>query len=167
MGQFRSPESIVAADRQSWIHEIAETPRRMREAVAGLKDTQLDTPYRPGGWTARQVVHHVPDSQMHSLLRMKFALAEEQPEIKPYDEVVWATLPDTRAPVEPSLALLEALHARWLTLLNNLTDEQFHRTFRHPQLGMRNLHATVALYAWHGRDHVGHIASLRKRMGWS
>jgi hypothetical protein len=157
----------VAADRESWIHDIAETPRRMREAAKGLNDSQIDTPYRPGGWTVRQVVHHVPDSHMHSFLRMKFALAEEQPEIKPYDEAAWAMLPDTKAPIEPSLLLLEALHGRWLTLLNSLTDEQFLRTFRHPELGLRTLHTTLALYAWHGRHHVGHIASLRKRMGWS
>ncbi len=139
----------------------------MREAVAGLNDSQLDTPYRPEGWTVRQVVHHVPDSHMHSFLRIKYALADHEPEIKPYDEASWAALPDAKAPIETSVHLLEALHARWMTLLQPLTEEQFARTFRHPELGLRTIHQTLALYSWHGRHHVAHITSLRKRMGWA
>jgi hypothetical protein len=166
VGKFQLPQSITAEDRRLWIREIAEAPAQFRRAAAGLNETQLDTPYRPGGWTVRQVIHHVPDSHMHSFLRCKFALSEDQPTIKPYDEAAWAGLPDAKAPVEISLQLLEALHARWVALLQSLTDSQFARTFRHPELGLRNLDQTVALYAWHGRHHEAHITRLRDRMGW-
>ena len=166
IGKFQLPQSTVAADRQSWIRDIADTPRQMRQAISGLSESQLDTPYRPEGWTVRQVVHHVPDSHMHSFLRMKYALADHEPEIKPYDEASWARLPDATAPVGPSLNLLDALHVRWMALLEAMRAEQFSRAFRHPELGLRTLHQTLALYSWHGRHHVAHITSLRKRMGW-
>lgn len=166
MGGYQLPQSIAPEERRSWIREIAETPRHLRAAVAGLSDSQLDTPYRPGGWTVRQVVHHVPDSHMNCFIRVKFALTEDQPTIKPYDEATWAELPDAKAPIEVSLALLDALHGRWMTLMEPLTEAQWKRTFLHPELGPRNLEQTMSLYAWHGRHHVAHIARLRERMGW-
>jgi hypothetical protein len=129
---------------------------------------QLDTPYRPGGWTVRQVVHHLPDSHLHAYTRIKLALTEEEPTIKPYEEARWAELPDARTgPIDPSLALLESLHQRWLLLLRQLRPSDFERRFRHPEHNrMFALDETIALYAWHGRHHVAHITSLRQRMGW-
>jgi hypothetical protein len=146
---------------------IAETPAKLRAAVAGLTDQQLDTPYRPGGWTVRQVVHHVPDSHMNSYMRFRLALTEEQPAIKGYDEAAWAKLPDAQsAPVEISLSLLDTLHRRWVMLLESLTPEQWKRTFLHSELGPVSLERNLALYAWHGKHHVAHITGLRERMGW-
>ncbi len=135
--------------------------------MAGLSPEQLDTPYRPGGWTVRQVVHHVPDSHINSYIRFKLALTEPEPTIKPYDEALWAELADTPAtPVEVSLTLLDSLHGRWVPLLRSLSGADFARQFRHPELGMVRLDGNLALYAWHGRHHVAHITSLRERMGW-
>jgi hypothetical protein len=148
--------------------EIEQAPARLRAVVAGLSDAQLDTPYRPVGWTVRQVVHHVPDSHLNSYVRFRLALTEKEPTIKPYDESRWAELTDARtAPIEISLALLESLHARWTLLLHSLKPEDFSREFRHPELGTVSLDKNLALYAWHGRHHVAHIASLRERMGWT
>jgi uncharacterized damage-inducible protein DinB len=139
----------------------------MRTAVAGLSDEQLNTPYRPAGWTVRQVVHHVPESHMNSYVRFKLALTEEEPTIKPYFEDRWAQLDDAnQAPVGLSLDLLDALHGRWVWFLRSLKDADFQRTFRHPELGTVSLDRNIALYAWHGRHHVAHITSLRERMGW-
>ncbi len=167
VGKFRFPESISAQDLTKFIDEIEETPARVRSAVAGLDDTQLDTPYRPGGWTVRQVIHHVPDSHLNSYVRFRLALTEDEPTIKSYDEARWADLTDARTlPIEPSLILLESLHARWVPLLRSLSNADWKRTFRHPDLGVVSLENNAALYAWHGRHHVGHVAALRKRMGW-
>lgn len=148
--------------------EIAAAPDQLRAAVAGLSPAQLDTPYRPNGWTVRQVVHHLPDSHLNAYTRIKLALTEEEPTIKPYEEARWAELPDARTgPVELSLALLEFLHQRWLLLLRNLAAADFARQFRHPEHGrMFALDEALALYAWHGEHHVAHITSLRRRMGW-
>ena len=149
------------------IQEIADTPANLRASVAGLSAEQLDTPYRPGGWTVRQVVHHVPDSHMNSYVRFRLALTEDEPTIKPYDESRWAELADSRtARIETSLALLESLHERWVLLLRSLSPADFRRQFRHPELGVVSLEKNLALYAWHGRHHVAHITSLRERMGW-
>ena len=149
------------------IDDISEAPAKLRVAVEGLKSEQLDTPYRPGGWTVRQVVHHVPDSHLNSYCRFKLALTEEEPTIKPYHEDRWAELEDSRAtPIEVSLALLESLHARWVALLKSLEPSDFERAFRHPELGVVTLAKNVCLYGWHGRHHVAHITSLRERMGW-
>ncbi len=167
IGRFSFPDSSTPAQRQQWIAEIAEAPARLRAAVAGLTPEQLDTRYRPGGWTVRQVAHHVPDSHMNSYMRVKLALTEDEPTIKPYDEGRWAELADCAAPVEASLTLLESLHDRWVRLLGSLTDADFARQFRHPELGLVRLDRNLALYAWHGRHHVAHITSLRERMGWS
>jgi len=139
----------------------------MRAAVEGLSDEQLNTPYRPEGWTVRQVVHHVSDSHLNSYIRFKLALTEEHPTIKAYDENVWANLDDARnAPIDISLDLLEALHARWVLFLLSLKEKDFQRTFNHSELGAVSLDKNIALYAWHGRHHVAHITSLRERMEW-
>jgi uncharacterized damage-inducible protein DinB len=134
--------------------------------VGGLREQQLDTPYRPGGWTVRQVVHHVPDSHMNAYVRFKLALTEDAPTIKPYAEDRWAKLSDSSAPLETSLTLLENLHSRWVLLLRSLSEEDWGRTFRHPELGVRRLDQTLGLYAWHGLHHTAHVTSLRQRMGW-
>lgn len=167
VGKFHFPATVSAAELAGFIDQIAAAPARMRAAVAGLDDAQLDTPYRPGGWTVRQVVHHVPDSHMNSYVRFRLALTEDDPVIKPYEEARWAELTDARGmPIEPSLALLESLHARWVPLLRSLDEAEWKRTFRHPELGPVRLEQNAALYAWHGRHHVGHIAALRERMRW-
>jgi hypothetical protein len=167
VGKFRFPETITREQRSNFVEQIAEAPMRLRSAVTGLDQSQLDTPYRPGGWTVRQVVHHVPDSHLNSYMRFRLALTEDEPTIKPYHEGRWAELPDARtAPVEVSLRLLECLHSRWIGLLRSLSDDQWKRTFRHPDLGLISLEHNAALYAWHGRHHVAHIMNLRERMGW-
>ena len=167
IGRFRPPEHVTAEDRREWIAEIERAPARLRSAVAGLSNEQLDTPYRPGGWTVRQVVHHLPDSHMNSYVRFRLALTEDEPVIKPYLEDLWATLPDAAtAPPGMSLDLLDALHRRWVALLNSLTPEQLQRTFRHPELGLRTLEWNLGLYAWHCRHHLAHIENLGERMGW-
>ena len=153
--------------RKQLIAEIQKTPAALRAAVAGLSPQQVETPYREGGWTVRQVVHHVPDSHLNSYVRFRWALTEDDPPIKAYYEDRWAELPDARtAPVEVSLALLESLHGRWGALLGSLTDQDWKRTFRHPELGPVSLEKNAALYAWHGQHHVAHITGLRERMGW-
>jgi uncharacterized damage-inducible protein DinB len=153
--------------RAARIAEIDETPAKLRAAVAGLSASQLDTPYRPEGWSVRQVVHHLPDSHANAYVRFKLALTEDSPTIKPYLEARWAELPDTReTPVEVSLALLEALHRRWVILLRAMTAEDFARPLQHPEKGRLTLDQMLALYAWHGRHHVAHVTALRERMGW-
>jgi hypothetical protein len=167
IGRFTLDGTPTDEEIQRAIQEIAEAPAKLRAAVEGLSPEQLDTPYRPGGWTVRQVVHHVPDSHLNSYCRFKLALTEEEPTIKPYYEDRWAELEDSRAtPIEVSLALLESLHARWGALLKTLAPADFERTFRHPELGVVSLAKNVCLYSWHGRHHVAHITSLRERMGW-
>jgi hypothetical protein len=167
IGRFSFPTGVTLDQRNQWIQEIADTPRQLRAAIAGLDAAQMETPYRPGGWTVRQVVHHVPESHMNAYIRFKLALTEDEPTIKPYDEAEWAKTPDvTTVPVETSLAILEPLHERWVALLRGLSDADFARTFRHPELGLIKLEGNAALYAWHGKHHTAHITSLRERMGW-
>ena len=166
IGKFTFPEQVTDELRRQWIDEIAAAPAALRSAVAGLSPEQLDTPYRPGGWTVRQVVHHVPDSHLNAYVRCKLALTEDVPTIKPYDEAAWAQLPDSRMPVETSLLLLETLHARWVTLLRAVTEEQWPRQLNHPESGIMRLDQLLALYAWHGPHHVAHVTSLRARNGW-
>lgn len=161
IGRFSFPESSTAEERQTWIREVASAPQEMREAVARLSSAQLDIPYRTGGWTARQVVHHVPDSHMNAYVRFKLALTEEQPTIKPYDEARWAALADATLPLEPSLDLLQSLHLRWVRLLESMSEREFQRTFLHPESGVWRLDQWLAQYAWHGRHHVGHVLSIR------
>ncbi len=169
VGPFVRPqEPLSAEDRGRFIAEIAAAPAKLREAVAGLTAAQLDTPYRPGGWTARQVAHHIPDSHLNAYIRVKLALTEDAPALRGYEESEWAKLPDTAAtPVEVSLELLEALHTRWVTLLRSLGEKDFRRPAQHPSWGAITVDFLLAQYAWHGRHHVAHITSLREREGWT
>jgi hypothetical protein len=167
IGQFDWHAPVDPAHRGGWIMQIAEAGGRFREAVRGLDQSQLDTPYRPGGWTVRQVVHHVPDSHMNCFIRWRMALTEDDPLIKPYDENKWAQLHDSlTAPVQVSLQLLECLHERWLNMMGAMEDAEFKRRFRHPELGLVDLNTVLAGYAWHSRHHEGHITALRQRLGW-
>jgi hypothetical protein len=167
IGKFEMPTQITPQRRSEAIDEIASTPKKLRAAVAGLDDAQLDTPYRDGGWTVRQVVHHVPESHMNAYVRFKLALTEDEPTIKPYMEDRWAGTADVQAtPLEVSLAMLEPLHDRWVRLLRTLKPADWKRTFRHPELGTVSLEKNLALYAWHGKHHTAHITELRKKMGW-
>lgn len=167
IGKFEAPQNITKELRNNLISEIAEAPSQLRKAVSGLNSQQLNTPYREGGWTVIQVVHHLPDSHMNSYTRCKLAITEKAPTIKPYNEARWAELPDaTGLDPEVSLVLLDALHRRWVVFLQALTEEQFQCIFHHPDAGVMSLDRTLALYAWHGRHHVAHINALRKRMEW-
>jgi hypothetical protein len=167
IGKFARVENLTDEQRRAFIDAIAEAPARLASAVAGLTPEQLDTAYRPGGWTVRQVVHHLPDSHINAYVRFKLALTEEEPTIKPYDEARWAELGDVNAtPIGTSLALLEKLHERWVVLVRSLALGDWERKFKHPELGTVKLDDQVQLYAWHGRHHVAHITSLRERNGW-
>jgi len=167
IGKFQQPLEATPALRQQAIEIIAETPAKLRSAVQGLSPVQLDTPYREGGWTVRQVVHHVPDSHVNAYIRLRLALTEEQPTIKAYDENQWAQLHDAKTgPVEMSLALLAAVHDRWVRLLRVLSDDQFGRVFIHPEHGPRTVDWLLFLYAWHGRHHTAHITEMRKQRFW-
>jgi uncharacterized damage-inducible protein DinB len=167
IGRLVRAQSFTAEERRAAIARIAETPERLREAVAGLSDAQLDTPYRPGGWTVRQVVHHVPDSHANAYVRFKLALTEDAPMIRTYHEDLWAELPEARtAPIEVSLAFLTGLHDRWVRTLEGITPEQWTRTYRHPEQGVQPLDTLLSIYAWHGAHHVAHVTSLRARQGW-
>ena len=167
IGKYEHKLTLTSAERETAIAQIAAAPKCLRDAVAGLSHQQFDTPYRPGGWTVRQVVHHVPDSHLNSYVRFKLALTENEPTIRPYDEALWAKLQDSRdTPVEVSLSLLESLHHRWEVLLRSLGPEDFSRRLRHPAQGPMTLDDMLGSYAWHGRHHVAHITSLRSREGW-
>jgi uncharacterized damage-inducible protein DinB len=168
IGDFQFNGKVTDNDRRHSIDIIESTPGKMRAAVKGLDDKQLDTPYRPGGWTVRQVVHHVPDSHLNAYIRFKLALTENVPTIKAYDEQSWAKLEDSkRTPIETSLTLLESLHQRMTVLLRSLTPADFERKFNHPERGPMTIDSLLALYAWHGPHHVAHIIELRKREGWA
>lgn len=166
IGRFSPPVQITEGQRRGWIEQVASLPVDLRRAVADLNDAQLSQPYREGGWTVRQVVHHLADSHMNSYVRFRLALTEDAPLIKPYEEAAWAELEDAKsAPIDLSLALLESLHGRWVMLLRGMTAREFARTFRHPELGPLELDRALGLYAWHGRHHVAHIMELRSREG--
>jgi DinB superfamily len=167
IGKFTFDGVVDAKQREQWINEIARQPSRLREVVAGLSDVQLDTPYRDGGWTVRQVVHHVPDSHMNAYIRFKLALTEDNPTIKPYDEGAWANLPDSKLPVEVSLKLLESIHERWVVVLKHMRDAEFEKTYFHPESQKTFvLEKVLGLYAWHGHHHIAHIVELKNRMNW-
>jgi len=167
IGKFHFAGSLTDDKKREAIESIAEAPASLRAAVSGLSPEQLNTPYRPGGWTVRQLTHHVPDSHMNAYVRFKLALTEDEPTIKPYEQQLWAELPDTKeAPIEVSLTMLDALHDRWVRLLRSLTAKDWQRTFRHPELGTVSLEKNLALYAWHGKHHVAHVTTLRQREGW-
>jgi len=166
VGEFVMPATVTPAMRTESIAAIAALPARMREAVHGLPDSRLDRPYRPGGWTVRQVVHHVADSHINAFVRLKLALTEENPTIKPYDEKAFAQLADQQLPVDVSVTLLDSLHARWVAVLNSLSPQQFTRPLHHPENGAITIDYQVQNYGWHSRHHVAHITSLRAREGW-
>jgi len=167
IGKFTYDGPLDADKRKKFIDDIAQTPAALRAAVKGLSEQQIETPYRDGGWTVRQVVHHVPESHMNAYIRFKLALTEDEPTIKPYMEDRWAELPDVRStPLETSLSLLELLHDRWVRMLRAIEPGDWKRTFKHPEMGIVPLEKNVALYSWHGRHHVAHVTELRKRMGW-
>jgi uncharacterized damage-inducible protein DinB len=167
VGRFQRPQSLDPQQRRAAIETIAEAPTKLRAAVAGLSDAQLDTPYRPDGWTVRQVVHHVPDSHLNAYTRFKLALTEDTPTIKTYNEAAWATLEDSKStPVATSLALLDAVHDRWIRILRAMTPSDFSRTLKHPENGIMTLDQMLALYEWHSRHHVAHVTGLRARSGW-
>jgi uncharacterized damage-inducible protein DinB len=167
IGKFTYDPESDPQKRSAWMRDIADLPVHARNAVAGLSLAQLDTPYREGGWTVRQVLHHLADSHMNAFIRFKLALTENAPTIKPYDQKAWAALPDAHGTdIEHSLRLLEGLHARWSALLSSLTAQQLDRTFLHPESGPQKLERTLQTYAWHGRHHVAHVRALRERNGW-
>ncbi len=167
IGKFVYDGPPTQAQRSDLISSIEQTPAALRAAVKGLTPQQLDTPYREGGWTVRQVVHHVPESHMNAYIRFKLALTEEEPTIKPYAEDLWAKLPDVQAvPIEVSLALLDSLHVRFVEILRGMQNDDWKRTFVHPEQGVVPLERNLGLYAWHGRHHVAHVTELRKKMGW-
>jgi uncharacterized damage-inducible protein DinB len=166
IGRFERPETISSEDRTNAIATLAELPEQLRNVVDGLGSAQLNTPYREGGWTVRQLVHHIADSHMNAFIRIRLALTEDWPTIKPYDQDAWATLHDSAAPVEWSLELIESLHARWVMLLQSLTEEQWMRGYRHPESGDVSVDAATLMYAWHSRHHVAHITHLRLGEGW-
>jgi len=166
IGRFQPPAASTAETRSAQIETLRLLPERLRAAVSGLGQAQLDTPYREGGWTVRQVVHHLADSHANSFIRFKLALTEDWPTIKPYDEAAWARLPDSRIAIDGSLVLLDALHARWVGLLKSLSDSDFERGFVHPENGRQTLTRALATYAWHSLHHTAHITALRDREGW-
>ena len=167
IGKFQSVRRALSADeRAKLVEAIRETPARMRAAVAGLTDAQLDTPYRDGGWTVRQVVHHVVDSHVNAYCRFKLAATEDHPTIRTYEEKRWAELPDTQLPPEASLAILDALHARWVAFLDAVEPTYFERTLHYPGMGDVPVDVLLEIYGWHGRHHVAHVTGLRERNGW-
>jgi uncharacterized damage-inducible protein DinB len=167
IGPFVTPAALSAAERAAAIEQIDWAPAALRRAVQGLGADQLDTPYRDGGWTVRQVVHHVPDSHMNAYVRFKLGLTEDRPTIKPYDQARWVATAEVAAvPVDVSLSLLTALHARWVALLRVMSASDFARVILHPEMGTLTLDQVLALYAWHGRHHTAHITALRERNRW-
>jgi uncharacterized damage-inducible protein DinB len=166
IGKFLKPASSLPGIRAAHIQVLSHLPERLTAAIAGLDDAQLDTPYREGGWTVRQLVHHVADSHANCYVRFKLALTEDWPTIKGYDEAAWAMLADSRMPIDVSLALITALHARWVSLLESMSEDDFHKGFSHPENGKQTLAVVLAIYDWHSRHHVAHITALRTRQGW-
>ncbi|HKI59229.1 MAG TPA: putative metal-dependent hydrolase [Trueperaceae bacterium] len=168
IGRFAPPARIDEDVLGAWREAVAHAPERLREAVDGLSGSQLDTPYRDGGWSVRQVVHHLPDAHLHTYLRFKWALAEDEPSVAGYDQAGWAALPDSlHGPIEPAMRLYDALHARWTVLLDAMELREFERRYLNPRTGEpRSLGITLGLYAWHGEHHVAQIVALRRRLGW-
>jgi uncharacterized damage-inducible protein DinB len=166
VGKFTSEENLSDARRSELIAQIADAPGKLRNALKGLDAKQLDTPYRDGGWTVRQVAHHLADSHLNAYVRFKLAMTEDFPTIKPYDQKLWAETADTRGPVEASVELLDALHRRWVALLKSMSAADYQRKLNHPEMGEVKLEKYLGMYAWHSRHHVAHITTLRERMGW-
>jgi len=166
IGRFAPPENVAPGIRAEHIRTLRALPERLQAAVDGLDDAQLDTPYREGGWTVRQLVHHVFDSHANAYVRFKLALTEDWPTIKPYDEAAWAELSDSRLPIDVSLTLIAALHQRWVALLESLREEDFQKGYNHPESGRQNLATVLATYEWHSRHHTAHVINLRSRQNW-
>jgi len=167
IGKFDRSVVVTKEMRDEFIKTIETLPSQLRKEVENLSQQQLDTPYREGGWTVRQVIHHLPDSHLNAYVRFKLALTEDNPKVKSYEEHLWAELKDTfDTPVELSLTLLDVLHKRWVILLNSLTNKQFERTLQYPEWGNIPLSTTLALYDWHSKHHLAHITELKKEMGW-
>jgi DinB superfamily len=167
VGKFSAPQDAVPAEeRAQFLNQVAEAPARLRAAVQGLTETQLDTPYRDGGWSSRQVVHHVADSHMNAFIRFKLGLTEDNPTIKPYPEHLWADLADQKMSIDVSLPIVDNVHQRWVTVLRSMKEADWARTFNHPEMGVQRLDRALALYAWHGRHHAAHITSLREQNSW-
>lgn len=168
IGQYKAPEPIATSDIKQWIEAIKQLPALLKTVVGPLNDTQLNTPYRPDGWTVRQLVHHIADSHINAYIRFKLALTEDQPTIKPYDQDAWAQMIDSETvEVDISLQLIDLLHFRWVRILSALTDKDYAREFIHPELGKIRLDWNIGLYAWHSRHHLAHITELIKRENWS
>lgn len=166
IGPFTEDRDVTPAKRAAWIAQVAAAPAEYRALLTGLSDAALDTPYREGGWTVRQVVHHVFDSHANAYVRFKLALTEDVPTIKPYDEAKWAELPDSKSgAVDVSLALLDGLHRRWVSVMQSMTEGEFRREIVHPESGRQPLDRVLQVYAWHGRHHAAHIAAVRQRLG--
>lgn len=167
IGKMPNPQTFTQEEVQTWISDIEKLPKQLRDAVQNLTPKQLDTPYRPEGWTVRQVVHHVADSHINAICRLKLALTEENPTVRPYEEQLWAELPDYKMDIEVSLVLIENLHARFVSILRGLSWADFSRTFYHPGLGQAvKIGALANMYSWHGQHHTAHITGLAKRNGW-
>ena len=167
VGKFAPPQGPLTAEQCTLLlNQVAEAPAKLRAAIQGLTEAQIDTPYRDGGWTSRQVVHHVADSHMNAFIRFKLALCEDNPTIKPYPEHLWADLADQKLPTDVSLPIIDNVHQRWVAVLRSMKETDWARTFNHPELGVQRLDRALALYAWHGRHHVAHITSLREQKGW-
>jgi hypothetical protein len=167
IGRVDRRATLTPAERRAAIDALAMAPEALRAAVRGLTDEQLDTPYRPGGWTVRQVVHHVADSHLNAYVRFRLGLTEDDPTIRPYSQDAWVALPDCALPPAVSLDLLDALHTRLVALLRATPDDAFARTVEHPENGPMTLDQMLGIYSWHGRHHTAHITALRERMGWS
>lgn len=166
IGKFDSNFEATAELRRKFIGEVAELPEKLRDAVENLSDEQLDTPYRPEGWTVRQTIHHVADSHLNAFTRFKLALTEDFPTIRPYFEDRWAKLADSHSPINFSMQIIEGVHARWTALLNSMSEEDFQRRLNHPESGEWTLGKMLGQYAWHGKHHTAHIVSLKNRNGW-
>ncbi len=166
IGKFEKPGEITPSTRSDFVNEISDLPKKLKAAVSDLNDKQLDTPYRPEGWTVRQTVHHVADSHLNSIIRFKLALTEDTPTIRPYYEDRWAELNDSFLPIDSSMKIIEGLHHRWVTVLNAMSDEDFQRKLIHPESGEWKLEKMLALYVWHGKHHTAHITKLRERENW-
>jgi uncharacterized damage-inducible protein DinB len=167
VGKHQPMEKLTDENRKQLLEQLEETPKRLRAAVAGLSREQLNTPYRDGGWTVQQVVHHLADAHMNAYQRFKLALTEDEPTVKPFDEARWAELNDSKTtPVETSLALIDALDQRLMSLLRGMSSSDFSRKLKHPERGAMTLDSYLGLHGWHDRHHVAHITNLRKRNGW-
>ncbi len=166
IGKFEKDFDDAHGMREAFVNEIAELPNKLKDAVENFDDKKLDTPYRPEGWTVRQVVHHLADSHLNAFCRFKLALTEENPTIRPYEEAAWAELSDSEMPIEASMKIIEGVHSRWVKLLESMSDEDFQKALNHPESGSWTLEKMLAQYAWHGKHHTAHITKLREMKDW-